>query len=160
MSSLTSPKPKLLQAVAEHMKRRNYSPRTIARYRHWIRHYIFFHNKQHPATLDATHIEAFLSHLANQRHVSANTQNQAISALLYLYRNFLEVELPWLDKFTRAKPRKHLPVVLATAEVKRLLLSIQTEKPPVPLVALTMIYTHVLNKGPLGVSSPLDRITV
>ena len=139
MSTLISPKPKLLQAITEHMKRRNYSLRTIESYRHWIRHYILFHKKQHPDTLGAGDIEAFLSHLANQRNVSATTQNLAISALLYLYRNFLEKELPWLDNYTRAKTRKHLPVVLSVQEVKCLLAAIQTEKPPVPLI-VSLLY--------------------
>lgn len=134
MDALNPSQPKLLQRIAMHMRRRNYSPRTIESYLYWIKFYIVFHNKKHPETLGAQDVEAFLSHLANTRNVSAKTQNIALAALLYLYKNFLETDLPWVDNFTRAKTTKRLPVVLSVPEVKRLLEAIRAAKAPVPIV--------------------------
>lgn len=87
----------------------------------WIRRYIFFHGKRHPKDLGAEEVEAFLSHLAVERSVSASTQNQAKSALLFLYKEVLQIELPWLDNITQAKVPKRLPVVLTRAEVQSVL---------------------------------------
>lgn len=88
---------------------------------HWIKRFILFHGKRHPRELGAREVEAFLSDLAVNGHVAAATQNQALSALLFLYREVLEVELPWLDNLTRAKPSQRLPVVLTPAEVRAVL---------------------------------------
>ena len=87
----------------------------------WIRCYIYFHGKRHPKDLGAEEVEAFLSHLAVERLVSASTQNQAKSALLFLYKEVLQIELPWLDNITQAKVPKRLPVVLTRAEVQSVL---------------------------------------
>lgn len=113
--------PKLLDRVHFACRRRHLSPRTESAYIHWIRRYIFFHNKQHPRDLDARHIEAFLNHLAVQRRVSASTQSIALNALAFLYKQVLQVELPELDNLVRTKKPKRLPVVLSREEVKRLL---------------------------------------
>lgn len=134
MDTLNSPPPKLLQRVAATMRRRNYSPRTIESYTYWIRFYIRYHNKTHPEQMGAPQVEAFLTYLANERNISASTQNTALSALLFLYRHVLEQDLPWLDTFVRAKTTKRLPVVLSVPEVKLLLDAISSEKPPVPLI--------------------------
>jgi integron integrase len=84
----------------------------------WTRRYIFFHGKRHPAEMGAAELTAFLSSLAVQGNVAASTQNQALSALLFLYREVLEQEVPWLDDVVRAKRPEHLPVVLTRAEVR------------------------------------------
>lgn len=112
---------KLLDNVRSVMRVRHYSYETEKRYIYWIRQYIFFHNVRHPAEMGAAEIEAFLSHLAVEKTVSASTQNQALAALLFLYREVLSVEIPWLDKFTPAKKSSRVPVVLTKEEVKSVL---------------------------------------
>lgn len=97
---------------------KHYSIRTEDQYVYWMKRFILFHGKRHPRELGAAEVEAFLSDLAVNGHVAAATQNQALSALLFLYREALEVELPWLDNITRAKPSRRLPVVLTPAEVR------------------------------------------
>ncbi len=111
-----SHKPRLLDEVREALRLRHYSYRTEQQYVGWIRRYILFHGKRHPDTLSGDHVEAFLSHLALSRHVASATQAQALSALLFLYRHVLNVELPWLDSVVRAKRPKRLPVVLTREE--------------------------------------------
>jgi len=87
----------------------------------WIRRFILFHGKRHPRDLGTQEVEAFLTHLAVEGNVAAATQNQALSALLFLHREVLGIELPWLDKVTRAKRPRHLPVVLTRDEVRAVL---------------------------------------
>jgi len=100
------------------LRTRHCSPRTEKAYVGWIRRYIFFHDKRHPAEMGAAEITRFLSALAVQRNVAASTQNQALSALLFLYREVLEQELPWLDDIVRAKAPERIPVVLTREEVQ------------------------------------------
>jgi integron integrase len=114
-------KPKLLEQVRDRIRVKHYSLRTEDAYVHWIKRFIFFHNKRHPKDMSAPEVEAFLSHLATQRNVAASTQSQALSALLFLYREVLGVELPWLENVTRAKKPQRLPVVLSVQEVKSVL---------------------------------------
>ena len=83
------PKPKLLDQVRQAIRTRHYSPRTEEAYVHWIKRFIFFHNKRHPAEMGEAEIAAFLSSLASESHVSASTQNQAFNALLFLYQEVL-----------------------------------------------------------------------
>lgn len=118
--SNTSP-PKLLEQVVAKMRVKHYSIRTEKTYSDWIKRYILYHGKRHPRDMGAEHVEAFLTHLAVAGNVSASTQNQAKSALLYLYKEVLGVELPWLDNITQAKAPKRLPVVLTRDEVQALL---------------------------------------
>jgi len=92
-----APKPRLLDRVREAIAARHYSHRTEKAYIHWIRRYIFFHGKRHPVEMGAPEVTAFLTSLAVHDKVAASTQNQALSALLFLYREVLGVELPWLD---------------------------------------------------------------
>jgi integron integrase len=113
-----APKPRLLDRVREAIRARHYSRRTEKAYVHWIKRYIFFHGKRHPAELGAPDVTAFLTSLAVHDKVAASTQNQALSALLFLYREVLGVELPWLDDVVRAKRLQHLPVVLTRDEVR------------------------------------------
>ena len=113
--------PKLLEQVRNKMRVKHYSIRTEQTYVDWIKRYIYFHDKRHPKDLGAQDVEAFLTHLAVAGGVAASTQNQAKSALLYLYREVLEIQLPWLDNVTQAKAPKRLPVVLTVLEVQSLL---------------------------------------
>ena len=121
MAPDASQPPKLLDQVRARIRVKHYSIRTEDQYVFWIKRFIYFHDKRHPREMGATEVEAFLSDLAVNGRVAASTQNQALSALLFLYREVLEIQLPWLDNITRAKPPKHLPVVLTTAEVRAVL---------------------------------------
>lgn len=105
-----------------HLRTRHYSIRTEEAYIDWARRFIVFHGKRHPQEMGAAEVEAFLSHLAVERNVSASTQNQAKAALLYLYKQVLETDLPWLNEVVQAKTPKRLPVVLTPTEVRALLL--------------------------------------
>ncbi|MHB1230242.1 MAG: integron integrase [Halothiobacillus sp.] len=116
-----APPPKLLDQVRDLMRVKHYSIRTETLYLQWIKRFILFHDKKHPRDMGAPEVEAFLTHLAVVGHVSASTQNQALSALLFLYREVLGVELPWLDNVTRAKLPQRLPVVLTREEVRAVL---------------------------------------
>jgi len=113
--------PKLLDQVRDRLRVKHYSIRTEQVYVDWIKRFIWFHDKRHPKDMGAAEIEAFLTHLAVKGRVSASTQNQAKSALLFLYREVLEQKLPWLDKVTQAKTPTRLPVVLTIAEVQAVL---------------------------------------
>jgi integron integrase len=110
--------PKLLDRVRSLMRTRHYSYQTEQTYLKWIRRYIGFHNIRNPVDMGAVEVEAFLSHLAVEGNVSAPTQNQALFAILFLYREVLAVDLPWLEKFTPAKKSSHIPIVLTREEVK------------------------------------------
>ncbi len=94
-------RPRLLQRVHEAIRVRHYSRRTEEAYVHWIKRLIYFHGKRHPETMGEAEVTAFLNHLAVERHVAAATQNQALSAILFLYREVLGRELPWLDGVQR-----------------------------------------------------------
>ncbi len=109
--------PRLLQRVRLALRARHYSHLTERAYVGWIRRYILFHHKRHPADMGAAEVEAFLNYLAAARKVSGATQTQALSALLFLYRHILEIKLPWLDNVVRAKKPARLPVVLTIDEV-------------------------------------------
>ena len=119
--STTANPPKLLDQVRDKLRVKHYSIRTEQTYVDWIKRYIFFHGKRHPKDMEAGDVESFLTHLAVVGKVSASTQNQAKSALLFLYREVLELKLPWLDKVTQAKAPKRLPVVLTVSEVQAVL---------------------------------------
>ncbi len=114
---------KLLHQVRAVLRTRHYSYRTEKTYTEWILQYIRFHQIRHPAEMGAAEIETFLSHLAVERSVSASTQNQALSALLFLYREVLKIDLPWLEKFAPAKKSSRVPVVLTKEEVKMIIIT-------------------------------------
>src|SRR6266498_4998017 len=120
-----APKPRLLNRVRDAIRTRHYSRRTEKTYVAWIRRYIFFHGKRHPAEMGAAEITRFLTSLAVKSRVSASTQNQALSALLFLYREVLEQDIPWLDDVVRAKRPQRLPVVLTRGEVRATLQPLQ-----------------------------------
>lgn len=121
MASALTDSPKLLDQVRGKIRLKHYSLRTEQAYSDWIRRFIRFHDKRHPREMGAAEVEAFLTHLAVEGKVAASTQNQAKSALLFLYKEVLESELPWLDNVEQAKAPKRLPVVLTRAEVQALL---------------------------------------
>ncbi|MCC7151645.1 MAG: integron integrase [Rubrivivax sp.] len=112
--------------MRNHLRARHYSIRTEQAYLDWARRFILFHGKRHPQEMGALEVEAFLSHLATERQVSASTQNQAKAAILYLYRQVLAIELPWLDEVVQAKRPRRLPVVLTPGEVRALLLHMES----------------------------------
>ena len=114
-------KPKLMVQVRERTRFKHYSIRTETCYVDWIRRFILFHGKRHPAEMGATEVQDFLSHLAVVGKVSASTQNQAKSALLFLYKEVLASELPWLKGIESAKTSQRLPVVLTEDEVRSVL---------------------------------------
>jgi len=107
--------------VREAIRLRHYSLRTEDSYLHWIKRFILFHGKRHPAEMGEAEIGQFLSALAVEHHVSASTQNQALNALLFLYRHVLDLNPGWIDNVVRAKQPQRLPVVLRKHEVKALL---------------------------------------
>jgi integrase len=111
----------LLDRVRDKIRLKHYSLRTEQAYVDWIKRFILHHGKRHPGDMGAAEVEAFLTHLAVAGKVAASTQNQAKSALLFLYREVLESELPWLDGIESAKAPKRLPVVLTVAEVQAVL---------------------------------------
>ena len=117
----TASKPKLFDQIRSFMRARRYSLRTEQAYLDWIRRFILFHGKRHPRELGEEEITEFLTNLAAQRHVAASTQNQALSALLFLYQQFFERKLGRLDNALRATRPPRVPVVLTRAEVRALL---------------------------------------
>lgn len=122
MSDPSAPKPKkLLDQLRDAIRLKHYSYSTEKTYLHWVRRYVLYHNKRHPAELGVAEIEAFLTHLAKDEHVSASTQNQALNALLFLYRYVLQIELPVPLHALRAKRPELLPTVLSKDEVSRIL---------------------------------------
>ena len=120
LDSASAPQ-RLIDRFKAAIRARHYSRRTEKSYWMWIRWFIFFHGKRHPAEMGGQEVTAFLSYLATERNVAASTQNQALSALLFLYKAVLQKELPWLDDVVRAKRPVRLPTVLTEDEVRRLL---------------------------------------
>jgi site-specific recombinase XerD len=193
--------PKLLDQVRTAIRLRRMSYSTEQTYTDWIKRFILFHNKRHPREMGAPEIRDFLAYLVNERNVAASTQNQALHSILFLYREVLQIELPYVG-LGPVKKEKCLPVVLTRAEVQAVLSRLtgtkwlmasllygaglrlreclrlrvkdidfdrnlivvregKGDKDRVTLlghadVSTTMIYTHVLNRGGLGVRSPLD----
>ncbi|HVY07705.1 MAG TPA: integron integrase [Burkholderiales bacterium] len=123
-SSSSTTEPRLLDRLRGAIRQRHYSRRTEEAYVHWTKRYIYFHGKRHPSEMGETAVTAFLNHLATDRNVAASTQNQALSALLFLYKEALGVELDWLDGLVRAKRPQRMPVVLTKEEVDKLLLAL------------------------------------
>lgn len=111
----------LLESVRDTIRTCGYSRSTERAYLKWIRFYIHYHNKAHPAELHAHHVQSFLAHLVNKRHIAPSTQNQALCALVFLYRRVLQLKLDNLDNIPWSKKPKRIPVVLSTGQVKQLL---------------------------------------
>jgi len=122
-----------LDRVRDAIRRRNYSYRTEEVYVQWIKRFIYFSGKRHPERMGAAEVTAFLNHLAAERDVAASTQNQALSALLFLYREVLARPLPWLDELDRAKRPARVPTVLTPRVTRTLNIERRTsnlERPP------------------------------
>lgn len=130
------PPPKLLDRVREKIRTRHLSLRTEQAYVHWIKRFVLFHGKRHPREMGGPEVGAFLTHLAVDGQVAASTQNQALAALLFLYREVLKFELPWLDEVTRAKRPARLPTVLTRSEVQALLIHVDG----VPGLVVRLLY--------------------
>ena len=136
-SSPISPRPpKLLDRVREANRLRHGSRSTEKSYVGWIRRYILFHGKRHPAEMGAPEVTRFLSSLAVEGRVAASTQNQALSALLFLYRHVLHQDLPWLDDVVRAKRPARLPIVLTRDEVRAVIFELDGT----PRLMATLLY--------------------
>jgi integron integrase len=112
---------KLLDRVRDAIRLKHYSIRTEQAYADWIKRFILFHKKRHPAQMAEQEVTQFLTHLAREGKVAASTQNQALSALLFLYKEVLRQEIGWLDRVERAKKPRRLPVVLSPDEARKLL---------------------------------------
>lgn len=123
-----TPAPTLLQVYREAMASRHYARRTVYSYERWLRRFLRFHKLRHPREMGSPEINAFLTHLAVKEQISASTQNQALAALLFLYRHVLEIDPGDLNGVVRARRPKRLPVVLSVAEVRAVLQ--QLEGPP------------------------------
>ena len=128
---------RLMERVQHKIRFKQYSLRTERTYMEWIRRYILFHNKRHPDQMGASEVESFLTHLAVNKKVSASTQNLALSAILFLYREVLAIDLPWIDSFSRAKKPARLPVVLTRDEVRKLFAAVEK---PGHLLRLKLLY--------------------
>lgn len=130
-------KPKgLLSTVRDRMRRFGLAYRTEESYIGWMRRFIRYCGGRHPRELGADEVEGFLTYLAVERRCSASTQNQALSALLFLYREVLKIELPWVENFQRAKRPRNLPIVLSEQEVSRVL----TQLDGVPWLVASLLY--------------------
>ncbi len=117
-TQITNNPPKLLEQVRISCRYKHFSLSTERAYTLWIKRYILFHNKQHPANLSGEHVTAYLAYLTNKCGISKSTHQQALSALLFLYKEVLNLNLPWLDQLYRPTPTKRLPLVISTDEIK------------------------------------------
>jgi integron integrase len=126
---------RLLDQVRQRLRARHYSLRTEQSYVGWIKRFILFHGKRHPREMGKAEVEAFLTALAVRGSVSSSTQNQALSAVLFLYREVLETDLPWLEGVVLAKKPERLPMVLSPTEVGALLSQVGPPDAPASLVA-------------------------
>jgi integrase len=132
----SAPAPRLMEQVHAALAARHYSPRTMRAYTGWIRRYIRFHGRRHPREMGEPELTAFLSYLATHRKVGASTQNQALASLLFLYRDVLRVEMPWLHDVVRAKRSQKVPLVLTQDEVRALLAAMDGT----PLLVAQLLY--------------------
>jgi len=103
------------------IQRRKYSPRTEKIYLYWVRQYIYFHNKQHPAKLSPEHINQFLTHLTSVKHASGSTQSQALNVIAFLYKQVLQIDMGDLDFLRNVRRFKNIPTVLSMDEIRALL---------------------------------------
>ena len=138
--------PKLLDQVRARMRRLGMARRSEEAYVGWIRRFILANDKRHPAHMGAAEIERFLTTLAVHGQVSASTQNQALEAILFLYRHVLRVEPPWLANITRATRFRHVPVVLTREETRRVLAELRD----VPWLVASLLYGSGLRLSGAG----------
>ena len=154
-------KPKLLDEVRDIIRRRHYSIRTEQAYVDWIKRFILYHDKRHPRDMAQEEVTKFLTHLARDRNVAASTQNQALSALLFLYKDVLQQEIGWLENVERARRPAKMPVVCRAPRSRVHGANVISKVDCDAIsrgkdVSTTMMYTHVVNKPGIGVKSPLD----
>src|SRR5690606_14406458 len=123
--------PKLLDQVRQRLRVKHYSLRTEQAYVGWVRRFILANGKRHPREMGEREVETFLTLLATKGNVAAGTQNQALSALLFLYREVLKVDLPWMESVVRAKRPRRIPAVLSREEVARLLAAMEGQAWPI-----------------------------
>ena len=136
-STSSSTPPKLLDLVRDELRRRHYSPRTAEAYVGWIKRFIRFHGRRHPRDLDIEHVKSFLSALATEGNVAASTQNQALAAIVFLYRDILLLPVDRVENVVRAKRPVRLPTVLTRGEVRRVI----AELPDAPIrLVCTLLY--------------------
>ena len=158
----SSGKPKFLDLLRRELRGRHYSYRTEQTYVHWARRYIIFHNKKHPKEMGANEIRDFLTHLSVEKRVSASTQNQAFSALLFLYQQFLKIELEGIEGVVRAKRPQRIPTVLSKLEVNSVLSGMEG----IPQLIAKILYgsglrlREELNLRIKDVDWHLDQITI
>lgn len=164
VASNTRPQ-KLLDQLRRCIRDKHYSLRTEDAYGYWARWFIRFHGLRHPAEMGAAEVQAFLSYLANDRKVAASTHKQALCALLFLYKQVLQMELPWMEQLHWPNRPPRRPTVLTPAEVDALLgamsgYDIRTVQELLghSKVTITEIYTHVLNRGGRGIISAVDTV--
>src|SRR5205807_7667211 len=119
--TLSAPPPKLLERVRQQLRVKHYSIRTEHAYLDWIRRFILFHGKRHPNEMGEKEVTAFLTHLAADRRVAASTQNQALSALLFLYQQVLDRKLDFMADIERVRRQPWVPIVLTPREVRAVL---------------------------------------
>jgi len=118
---LPNPKLKLREQLGEVMRFKHFSHRTENAYWHWIKGFILFQQKRHPREMGAAEVQAYLSHLASDKNVAPATQNQALNAIVFLYREILDLELGSLGRIERPTRRPKVPTVLSKEEVRRVL---------------------------------------
>jgi len=122
------PEHKLLDIIRSELRVRHYSLRTEKVYISWIKKFIIYHNKQHPSGLGVSEIRSFINHLAVEKNVSSSTQNQALQAILFLYKEVLKQDIGWIDEIKRAERIKHIPVVFSKGEAKNILMQMRGVK--------------------------------
>ncbi len=133
---LVKGKPKLLDQVRITLRTNHYSPKTEESYIGWIKKFIFFNNKIHPEKLGKEEIQNFINHLAVDKYVSSSTQNQALQAILYLYKNILKKEIGWINEIKHVKRIKHLPVVFSKSETAVIIKNLEG----VPKLIVSLLY--------------------
>ncbi len=128
--------PKLLEQISLTMRAEHYSGKTEEAYRGWIKRYILFHNKRHPNEMGASEIQSFINALAVERNVSSSTQNQALQAVLFLYKKILKKDVGWIEEIKRTSRIKHLPVVFSKLEVNKIF----THLSGLPKLIVSLLY--------------------
>ena len=119
---------KLVEAISDVCRTEHYAYRTEETYLKWIKRFIAFYGNKHPREMGATEVQDFLTHLAVDRKISASSQNQALSAILFLYKKVLDIDLPWMVDVVRAKRSRRVPIVLSRSEVQRVLSCMSGQK--------------------------------
>jgi len=156
MHTVANSKPTLMDRVVSAIKLRHLSPRTQDAYTHWMKRFIVYHNKRHPAEMGENEIRLFLTHPAEHEHVSASTQNQAFNAIVFLYRHVLDKKLGTIAGVVRARKPKRLPVVLNHEEVCRIL----SEMSGVPRLMASLLYGSGLpSELPISLASRELRVS-